>query len=141
MILETTYANKEQDKLINKMVGKPYGFLKAIRMKGIGSKRMIIDEVSEKLRPYINTVADINYANLELRPIGLLIHINKGLKNFTWPIPFYQLVIYKTDGSSIHSQGQFIKFRKNALFTDNKSFFNHLMMEKAKYDEEFNVLP
>ena len=106
-------------------------------MGGVGSKRMIIGEVSPNLKMYLNNVADINYANIELRSGGILVHINKGLKNFTWAIPYYQLVLYKTDGSSIHAQGRFVKFTRNKLFVENKKFFNKLLDIKVQYDIDF----
>lgn len=141
MILDTTYTDKSNEALINDLVGKPYSFIQAIRMKGIGSKRMMIDEVSPNMTHYLNTVSAVNYANLELRPQGLLIRINKGLQNYTWAIPFYQLVIFKTGGSSIHAQGKFIKFRTNTTFKENKAFFDKLLDEKVKYDVQYNILP
>ena len=138
MILDTTYKNKEHDEIINDLVGKPFTFLQSIKMRGIGSKRMIIEDVSPNMKMYINTFADVNYANIELRPFGILIRINKGLKNFTWVIPYYQLVIYKTNGSSIHAQGKFIHFRNNMTFKENKSFFNKLMDKKIEFDAQYN---
>ena len=141
MIQNTTYTDKSQDALINDMVGKPFSFFQAIKMKGVGSKRMMIEDVSPNMKQYINTVSAVSYANLELRPSGLLIRINKGLTNFTWVIPYYQLVIFKTNGSSIHAQGKFIKFRTNVTFKENKAFFDKLLDEKVKYDVQFNVLP
>ncbi len=48
MILETTHTNKENIELINDLVGKPFSFLQSLRMKGIGSKRMIIDDVESE---------------------------------------------------------------------------------------------
>lgn len=138
MILDTRYKNKEHDEIINDLVGKPFTFLQSIKMRGIGSKRMIIEDVSPNMKMYINTVADVNYANIELRPFGILIRINKGLKNFTWVIPYYQLVIYKTNGSSIHAQGKFIHFRNNMTFKENKSFFNKLMDKKIEFDAQYN---
>ena len=141
MILDTTYTNKEDIELINDLVGKPYSFLQSIKMKGIGSKRMMIEDASPNMQQYLNVVADVNYANLELRPIGLLIRINKGLKNYTWVIPYYQLVIYKTNGSSIHAQGRFIHFRNNNTFKENKAFFDKLLDEKVKYESKYSVLP
>ncbi|MEO6348097.1 MAG: hypothetical protein ABIO60_09345 [Aquaticitalea sp.] len=140
MILDTTYSNKEHIELINDLVGKPFGLMQSIKMKGIGSKRMMIEKVSPNMKQYLNTVDDVNYANLELRPIGLLIRINKGLKNYTWIIPYYQLVIYKTDGSSIHAQGRFIHFRNNITFKENKTFFDKLLNEKVKYEAQYNIL-
>ena len=140
MILDTTYTNKDHDELINDLVGKPFSFLQSLKMKGIGSKRMIIDDVSPNMKSFLNTVSDANYANIELRPIGILILINKGLKNYTWVIPYYQLVIYKTNGSSIHAQGRFIQFRNNKTFKENKSFFDKLLDMKIKYESQYSFL-
>ena len=101
---------------------------------------MIVDEVSPNLEPMINKVADLTYANMELRPNGVLIMINKGLRNFTWIIPYYHLVIYKTNGASIHAQGKYIRFRNNKTFKENKSFFNKLLNEKVKYDLQYDFI-
>ncbi|MCB0447386.1 MAG: hypothetical protein KDD03_07725 [Gelidibacter sp.] len=141
MVLDTTYTNKEHIELINDLVGKPFGFVQSIKMKGIGSKRMIIEGTSPNMKQYLNLVADVNYANLELRPLGVLIRINKGLKNYTWVIPYYQLVIYKTNGSSIHAQGRFIHFRNSITFKENKAFFDKLLDEKVKYEAQYSILP
>lgn len=138
MVLETTYNNKEHTEIINDMVGKPFSFIQIIKLKGIGSKRMMIEKVSLNLKQYMNTIADINYANIELRPGGILLHINKGLQNFTWIIPYYQLVIYKTNGSSIHAQGRFVNFKNNRLLKENKSFFSKMMSLKIEYDQKFH---
>jgi len=141
LLLNTTHTNKENNKLIDDIVGKPFSLIQSIKMRGVGSKRMIVDEVSPNMASILNTVSDINYGNIELRPIGILIHITKGLQNFTWAIPYYQLVVYKINGSSIHSNGKFIHFRNNKTFKENKKFFDKLMNEKIKYDQQFNFSP
>ncbi len=138
MLINTTHKSKENERLLNDIVGKAYGFIKSIKLKGTGSKRMIIDEVSPNLHSIVNKIGDINYGNIELRPDGILIHITKGQKNFTWAIPFYQLVIYKINGSSIHAQGKFVHFRDNKTFRENKSFFDRLLDIKVKYDQQYN---
>ena len=102
---------------------------------------MIINDVSPNLNTYLNTVSDINYANIELRKSGILIFINKGLQNFTWAIPYYQLVIYKTNGASIHAQGKFVHFKNNITFKENKLFFKKMLDQKIKYDAEYNFQP
>ncbi|GAA4940603.1 hypothetical protein GCM10023314_11760 [Algibacter agarivorans] len=107
-------------------------------MNGIGSKRMIIDNVSINLKQYMNSVPDANYANIELRTGGILIHINKGLQNFTWAIPYYQLVIYKSNGASIHAAGRFVHFKNNKTFQENKNFFRKMLDEKIKYDKQYD---
>lgn len=139
MLLNTTHYDKEHKQIIEDLVGPSFSLIQKMRMKGIGSKRMIVDEVSPNLQSIMNVVSDINYANIELRPNGILILINKGLKNFTWIIPYYQLVIYKINGSSIHAQGCFIHFRNSKTFKENKRFFDKMLDEKIKYDMKFSM--
>lgn len=135
MILDTTYFNPENKTIINDTVGSPIPVLKRLKMGGIGSKRMIIEEVSSDFKDLINKVADINYANIEIRPLGILVMINKGLKNYTWIVPFYRLAFYDTNGFSIHSSGKFIKFKKNKTHSENRQFFKKLAACKIEYDK------
>jgi len=138
LILDSTYNNKEEKQILEDLVGRSFTLFESFKMKGIGSKRMIVGDVSPNLAHLMNLVSDTNYANIELRKNGILIHINKGLKNFIWAIPYYQLVIYKTNGASIHAQGKFIHFENNKTFKENKSFFSKMLDEKVKYDKQYN---
>lgn len=138
MILDSTFTVKDHKQIIHDLIGRPYSLIESIRLKGIGSKRLIIEEVSPNLKQYLNSVADINYANIELRSGGILVFINKGLKNYTWVIPYYQLVFYKTNGASIHAQGHYIHFKNNRTFKENKPFFEKMLNEKIKYDMQYN---
>lgn len=138
MILNSTYKNNDEKQILNDLVGRSFTLFESLKMKGVGSKRMIINDVSPNLVQYLNLVSDANYANIELRSGGILIYINKGLKNFTWAIPYYQLVIYKTNGASIHAQGKFIHFKNSKTFKENKSFFDKMLDEKIKYDMQYN---
>ena len=138
MILNSTYKNKDERQILEDLVGRSFSFFESFKMKGIGSKRMIVNDVSPNLKQYLNTVSDVNYANIELRSGGILIYINKGLQNFTWAIPYYQLVIYRTNGASIHAQGKFIHFKNSKTFKENKNFFNKMLDEKVKYDMQYN---
>jgi len=140
MIVDTTYTDKTVNQLINDLVGKPFSLYEIFKMRGTGSKRMIIDEASPNFSSYLNTNSDPTYANLELRPNGVLIRINKGLRNFTWVIPFYQLVIYKTNGSSIHAQGKFIHFKNNITFKENKAFFKKLLDRKVEFEKQYDFI-
>lgn len=138
MIYNTTHTNKEADAMFNDLLGKPFSFLQSIKMKGTGSKRMMIDEVSPNFLKYINSVSDINYGNIELREKGILLHINKGLQNFSWAIPFYQLHMYKTTGFSIHAQGNFVRFKNNKLLKENKKFLDKIINLKIENDKEYD---
>ena len=139
MLIDTTHHNSEHKQIISDLVGKPYSLVQKLKLRGVGSKRMIIDEVSPNLQQVLNTVSDINYGNIELRPKGILVHITKGLKNFTWIIPYYHLVIYKINGSSIHAQGKFVHFRANKTFKENKKFFDKLVDQKTKHDMLYKI--
>lgn len=137
MILNTTHYNAKHKSIITDLIGSSYSLVQKLKMKGVGCKRMIVDDVSPNMKSMMNIVSDTNYANIELRPKGILVMINKGLKNFTWIIPYYHLVIYKTNGASIHAQGRFIHFRNNKTFKENKKFFDKLLNEKVKYDMQY----
>ena len=121
--------------MFEEFVGKPYNLWESIKRGGIGSKRMIVKQLSPNLNYITNVVSDLNYANIELRKKGILIRINKGLKSFTWAIPFYHLVFYKTNFTSIHAQGKYIHFNNSKTFKENKRFFQVIMEEKIKFDQ------
>jgi L-asparaginase/Glu-tRNA(Gln) amidotransferase subunit D len=137
MIFNTTLNNKDAAISINEMLGDSYSFVKAIKLGGVGSKRMVIAAVSPGFSNLINAVSDINYGNIELREKGILVHINKGLKNFSWAIPYYQLHTYKTDGFSIHAQGNFVRFENNKFLKENKKFIQKIVHFKIENDKKY----
>ena len=139
MIYDTTYNNKEAKEVFEVLLGKPYTFLKALKLGGVGSKRMMIEQVSPKFSSMMNNVSDINYGNIELREKGIIVHINKGLKNYSWAIPFYQLHIYNTQTFSIHAQGNFVQFKKNNLLRKNKSFLDKLVDLKIENSKLYEL--
>lgn len=138
MIFDTTLQNRENDMLINDIVGHKFSFFESIKMKGVGSKRMMIESVSPNMDELMNKVADINYANIELRKNGIIVHINQGLKTFSWVVPFHQLNIYYSNGFSVHSNGKFVRFVNNKLLKENKSFIMKMMDLKVASQEQFN---
>ena len=137
MLLNTTYKNDEHELIMQDLVGKSFPLTKKLKMRGVGSGRMVIDEASPKLEQTLMNGPDLNYANIELRPKGVLIRITRRLDNFTWIIPYYQLHIYKTEGLSVHGQGQFLHFRENQMLRNNKSFFNKLSQLKIDFMKDY----
>lgn len=137
MIYNTTHINKEATAVFNDLLGNTYSFFDAIKKGGVGSKRMMIDKVSPSFFKYMNTVSDINYGNIELREKGILIHLNRGLNTYSWAIPFYQLHLYKTNGFSVHAQGNFVRFKKNNRLRENKHLINKALDLKIKNNEQY----
>nr|MCU0351342.1 hypothetical protein [Flavobacterium sp.] len=66
--------------------------------------------------------------------------INKGLGNYTWPIPYYQLVIYKSKTLSIHANGMFVKLKLDKNFQRNHKFFTRLENIKLAQTEAHNFI-
>lgn len=138
MLYNTTYKNKDAEATINNLIGKRYSFFESIKLKGTGSKRMIIEDVSIGFKTIMNTVSDVNYGNIELRSKGIIIHINKGLQNYSWAIPFYQLHIYKTNGYSLHAQGNYVRFKTDKLYKENKTFLDRILQLKVENEENYS---
>jgi hypothetical protein len=130
MLFNTSYTNKEYTKESANMVGKAYSYFEKIKMGGNGSSRLIIEELSPNLEPKNMQKTAINYANIELRPMGIIIHFANRLDRYSWIIPYYRLVSYSNLAFSIHSNGNFIKFNKNKNYRNNKKFINKMIKLK-----------
>lgn len=137
MLFNTTHKNDEAALKMKEISGASYSFFEAIKMKGVGSKRMMVAEVSIGFKKIMNTVSDTNYANIEIRKKGIVVHVNKGLENFSWAIPYYQLNTYHSNGFSIHANGNFVRFTNNKLLKENKKFIQKLAEIKIEYDKQY----
>jgi hypothetical protein len=139
MVLNTTFYKKEHKRIIDDLVGKPYTFWEIIKKRGIGSKKMLVESVSPNFDYLTSKTSVTNYVNIELRPNGILVFFIKGLENFTWIIPYYQLYIYKTNTLSIHAQGSFVKFLNNYLLKNNDQFIKKIIQEKVIFDQQYEL--
>ena len=133
MLFNTSYTNKEYTKESAKMLGKAYSFFEKLKMGGIGSSRLIIDELSPKLQAKNPQTTAITYANIELRPKGIIVHFANRLDRYSWIIPYYRLVTYSNRSFSLHANGNFIKFRKNKNYRSNKKFIDKMIDLKINY--------
>ena len=140
MLFITTHTDPEQRQLIDDIAGRPYSFWDKIKMGGVGSGRMIIEEASPKLQQTLRNGHDLNYANIELRPKGILVRITRRMDNFAWVIPYYKLHLYKTNGISLHANGQFIYLRKDRMLRNNSRFFKKLLEIKSISTREHYVI-
>ncbi len=126
MLFNTSYSNKDYRKESTHIVGKAFSFIEKIKNGGIGSSRLIIEELSPKLQPKNREAIATNYANIELRPKGIIIHFTNKLDRYSWIIPYYRLVVYSTQTFSIHSNGNVMQFKKNKNYQDNKKFIDKM---------------
>ena len=49
-IYNISYRDKEQDKMINMELGRPYSILEKIKIGGVGSRRMVLEDFSSEVK-------------------------------------------------------------------------------------------
>lgn len=135
MLFDTSHKNEEYIKESNKLLGKTFLILEKIKMRGVGSGRLIIEKICSELKPKNMQTIDISYASIELRPKGIVIHFSNRLDRYSWVIPYYRLVIFNTEILSIHSNGKFIQFKKDKNYQGNKKFIKKMMALKNTFLE------
>lgn len=128
-----TYKNKETEKEINAEMGKPFGLIEKLKLGGIGSRRMIIENFSEDIKNLKLKVSGIQYANIELRPNGIIVHINQGIYTHAWTIPYFRLSVFNGDFFTIHGGGSHIKFNKEKSWKENKEFLQKIVKLKSEF--------
>ena len=110
MLFNTSYFDKKIEKQINETIGGRFSFKERFRLKGIGSKRLTIMNISEEYKKYLNAEHYQSKANIELRPEGIIIHFKHKLQVYSWVMPFSDLQIKNEKELNITSNGKFIDF-------------------------------
>ncbi|MFK7785545.1 MAG: hypothetical protein AB8B56_10535 [Crocinitomicaceae bacterium] len=141
MIFDGTYIDKETEEELVAQLGKPFGLIERFKLGGIDSHRMIIDKSSIGFQEIMDHATGAVYGSIERRPKGILVHFNVKNTRYSWSIPFFKLVFYRTDYFSIHADGEFLSFRKNSMLDRNKSFLSELMIERNEHMEQFRGGP
>ena len=132
-IYNISYKDKETDKIINEEMGNAFSLIKKLQLGGIGSRRLIIEHFSKNMSHLKLKVSGLQYANIEIRPKGIIIHINQGIYTYAWTIPFFKLSIYNGDFFTIHGNGDYIQFNKEKSWKENRNFLQKLIHLKSKY--------
>jgi|TARA_B100001094_G_scaffold196913_1_gene190965 hypothetical protein len=133
-IYNISYKDKETDKLINEEMGNAYSLIKKLQLGGIGSRRLVIEYFSENMNHLKLKVSGLQYGNIEIRPKGIIIHINQGIYTYAWTIPFFRLSIYNGDFFTIHGNGNYIQFNKEKSWKENRNFLQKLIQLKTEYN-------
>lgn len=130
MLFDTSIKDKKVKQQINQLVGKPYNLIDILKIGTIGSSRMEVVAYSKLFNNVMAWNKQAIYANLSMRPNGLLVIINVRLSNYSWVIPYHYLSIFKTDLLVIHGQGEFLKLKISP--EQNKKLIDKILNEKAK---------
>lgn len=111
MLYDTSIKNREIKEEINQFVGKPFTLLDMFKVGAIGSSRMEVVQYSKLFSGVMSKSKQPVFANIAIRPKGIIVILNIRLSNYSWVIPYHYLSIFKTDLLSIHSQGEVLKLR------------------------------
>lgn len=133
MLFNTGYKNEDYVIESNRLLGKSYSFTEKLKLRGVGSRRLVIEELSPSLKPKNMQLIDVNFASIELRPKGIVIHFTNRLDRYSWIVPYRLIAIFSTQTFSIHSNGQFIKLKKDKNYHDNKKFFDKMNDLKSAF--------
>lgn len=138
MLFNISHNDKKTTQKINDLVGKSFSFLENIKLKGIGSPRLIITKSSSKIEAILHKNNAIKYANIELRPQGIIIGFQSQLEVYALVIPFYKLVIFKPGNSiTFHVDAHFVSIDCSKNYSKIASFLAKVDSLKMKQDYEF----
>lgn len=91
MLKNLTHNDPVIRREVEKAVGKEYPFFQRLKMGGTGSQKFVISEASEAIMELIEKDNSINYAHIEIRPLGIIIRFKSYQKTYGLVIPFGQL--------------------------------------------------
>lgn len=137
MIYNFSYRDREVIRAINETVGKPFGLMDRLKLKGVGSSRFMLSSSSDEIKKRLPKDLSILSLSIELRPKGIIIHFKKYTEHYTWVIPYYRLTVYYSDNFSIHSEGHFMKVATSSMKKSHQKFLRKLLDLKSTYCKQF----
>lgn len=112
MLRNLSYNDPKINREVNQAVGKAYSFLASWRMGGTGSQKFIITEASEEIWQLLERENTTNYANIELRPEGVIVRFKSYLESFGLIIPFREMELEAAETELlIRRKAHFIKLK------------------------------
>ena len=131
MLKNVSYNNPKLEDEINNFVGKPFSLIERLKMKGIGSGKLLIVSASKEIENLLILDQNINQCNIERRPKGILIYFRVLLETYALFIPYYKLVIFKVDSDvyTIHIDHRKVKIKVKS--NKDHEFFRNILNEKA----------
>ena len=134
MLVNVSYNNKQINQKIDDEVGKPFPLSTRIKMRGIGSSKLIITETSVQINNLLLLDNNRNQCNIEMRPNGIIVGFRSLLESYALVIPYYKLVLYKgkAEEYSIYRDNYFIKIEARSKDKATHTFMNKVLGAKAE---------
>ncbi len=127
MLKNLTHNDPVIRREIEKAVGKEYPFFQRLKMGGTGSQKFVITEASEAIMQLIEKDNSINYAHIEIRPLGIIIRFKSYQETYGLVIPFGQLKLNrKPTFVEIETTDFFIKMETLRAEPIDSNFMNRI---------------
>lgn len=134
MVFNITYPSKALSQKIADIVGPAYTMFQRFKMKGIGTSKMQLFEISPDMEAFVNIESEARYCYLELRPKGMIVGFQSMMRTYVWAIPFRYLKIYNNSGLlSIYDNQSFMKMKPPFNGSVDKGFIKKVLEFKAEY--------
>ena len=134
MILNTTYKSKENSNKISDLVGASFSLLDRLKIKGIGSPKLIAVSASKDIWDLLERTNNTNHINIELRPKGIIVRFKSGYEDYVWAIPFYLLTIFQNGKAwSVFDKSQKMNLEYAFVSDEGSKFVRQILEAKSKY--------
>ena len=136
MLLNISYNDPTVKRKIVKAVGRPFSLQQRWKLGGIGSQKLMINSASIDIHNLLILDNNLKSCNLELRPLGIIVHFRSLLETYGLIIPYYKLKIYKGKAKeySLYIDQHYIK-----IFVDSEK--NHSFFKKVGSQKSLQVPP
>ena len=136
MLLNISYNDPTVKRQIEKAVGRPFSLKQRWKLGGIGSQKLMINRASIDIHNLLILDNNLKSCNLELRPLGIIVHFRSLLETYGLIIPYYKLKLYKGKAKeySLYIDQYYIK-----IFVDSKK--NHSFFKKVGSQKSLQVPP
>ncbi|MEK9614070.1 MAG: hypothetical protein VW080_09125 [Flavobacteriaceae bacterium] len=132
MLLNISYKNPAQRRMIDEALGKPFSLQKRWKLGGVGSPRLMINSCSIDIHNLLLLDNNLNQCNIELRPKGIIVRFRSILETYGLIIPYYKLHLYKGKAQeySVYIDHHFVKVLAETKLVHD--FFQKILSLKAE---------
>jgi len=115
MLRNISYNDHKIKEEITEMIGEPFTLFERIKMNGIGSSNLRIQNCSLEIENLLNLDNNDNRCNIEIKRKGIIIRFRALLETYGLIIPFYKLKLFKGESSvySMYIDNYFMKVLVN----------------------------
>ena len=91
MLLNISYNDPTVKRQIEKAVGRPFSLKQRWKLGGKKKKKLMINSASIDIHNLLILDNNLKSCNLELRPLGIIVHFRSLLETYGLIIPYYKL--------------------------------------------------